>query len=138
LLPSSTTGAQVDELLPRGRVTQRVVVGGVWPLVRTRTSVTADVGAAPGGIDPKLGPVTVARGVWTVPWLWLAAVLLVLVVVFRRRLVALVKQLPRSRRGGRHAGGAGLADDDDADRAEAPATTGRGELEPARATSAAT
>lgn len=103
LLPASTDGAPVDELLPRGEVEQEAVVDGVWPLVRSTVTVTARPSTAPDGAEITLDPVSVSQDLWTVPWLWLLVLLVVVVLLTRRRLVALGRWTVGKVRAGRPA-----------------------------------
>ncbi|MBU4214531.1 MAG: hypothetical protein KJ792_07740 [Actinobacteria bacterium] len=95
LLSRSADGTQVDELLPRASVSQTVVLDHVWPLMRTEASVLAAVGVAAGAVDTKLAPSSAAESVWTVPWLWLAVLLLVVLVLVRKPLLRLWRRLPQ-------------------------------------------
>ncbi|WP_159810525.1 hypothetical protein, partial [Cellulomonas citrea] len=100
LLPRTAAGEPVAELLPRAKVPQTIVVDDVWPLLRSRVTLTGTAGVAPGGKATGLAPVVVATHLWTVPWAWLAGLVLLLVLV-------LVLLLVRRRRGRRSSGAAG-------------------------------
>jgi hypothetical protein len=72
----TVTGVPTDELLPHNEQRQSVTVDSVWPLLRTRVTITATPTAAPGAVLPALAPVERSLTLWTVP-MWLPVLLLV-------------------------------------------------------------
>jgi hypothetical protein len=73
----SVTGIPTEELLPHNEQRQSVRVDSVWPLLRTRVTITATPTAAPGALAPDLAPVVRSVTLWTVPQ-WLPVLLLLL------------------------------------------------------------
>lgn len=67
----------VDELMPGNSLSREVVLDGVWPLVR----LTAQVDVAPEAVAGEVAPVVGSSGTgWSVPWVQLAILLVLLVV----------------------------------------------------------
>ncbi|MDR1189464.1 MAG: DUF916 domain-containing protein [Bifidobacteriaceae bacterium] len=102
-------GAPRIELLPGASRHVEVVVGGVWPLVRTNATITAEpVVAASYGAEPvPAGPVAAEVWVWTPPWPQLACLAgLALIVASarlgrsrsRRRTAAMIEQARQDER----------------------------------------
>lgn len=89
---SATTG--VPTLLPGASAQQRIVVAGVYPGFSIDARVTVTPIAAPGATHGPLRPTTVTASVTAVPWLMIALVVLValLLVVLSLRVRALRKK----------------------------------------------
>ncbi len=74
---SAANPPQVPLLLPGGRVSERIVVSGVFPTVHATATVTLTALALPSDANPAAGPWTSSTGFWAIPWALLLLVLLI-------------------------------------------------------------
>ncbi|MBU4335601.1 MAG: hypothetical protein KJ548_03425 [Actinobacteria bacterium] len=103
LLTQTVAGTEVAELAPNGRAQRETTLTGVWPLIHTGVTVTAVAGQAKGGSEITLDPATDVVGLWTIPWAWLAILLVAGLVGWwmrRRRRIRAARRGPAG--GGRH------------------------------------
>ncbi|WP_392507180.1 hypothetical protein ACF3NT_08570 [Naumannella halotolerans] len=72
---STTQRGTLEEILVDGAAERRSVVTGVWPL--GPSTVTVEV--VPEGVGGQVAdPVSVQTQVWSIPWAWLAVLLLII------------------------------------------------------------
>ncbi|MFC0531849.1 WxL protein peptidoglycan domain-containing protein [Phytohabitans kaempferiae] len=88
---AGTEPARLPELLPGSAITITEQVNGIVPAGRLGIRVTVEASTA----DSKLPAVTRSAGQWAVPWLWVALLAVVAVVLVARR----VRTLRRRRAG---------------------------------------
>jgi hypothetical protein len=81
----TATAESADELLPHNEQRQSVTIDSVWPLLRTRVTITATPKAAMGAPMPALDPVERSVTLWTVP---LSFPILILILILAVALVA--------------------------------------------------
>jgi hypothetical protein len=73
-------GEVLPELLPGSHLSREVVVAGVFPLFRTKTTVAVDAVAVGLGAEGASASASRSITIWTVPWLWLGVLVIALAV----------------------------------------------------------
>jgi hypothetical protein len=69
----------LPEVLPGSYLARQATVKGVFPLFRTTVEVTVDGVAIAVGAEGAVASAAGSKAVWTVPWVWLGIIIVVLV-----------------------------------------------------------